>query len=337
MSTASDVARLAGTSTAVVSYVFNDGPRGVAPATRDRVLEAAERLQYRPNNVARALSAGRTDSIGLVVPDITNPFFGELARALETAVAPAGKLLLIGDSAMDLDREDRLIDAFVARRVDALVFASQRRAPNLSSATQQEIPCVALHPVAADVLASSVSIDYGAAAGIAVRHLVANGASHVGMLNSPTGEVTSEDRSIGFSAALDAANVQSSTREVEMTRRAAYDACLEWLSTRERPDAIFAACDEQAFGVLAAAHELALRVPEDLLVVALDGTEAGRFAIPTLTSVAQPIESLAARAAELALHPGQGVRHEQLPFTLTVRASAPAPTPRPRPRPRPTR
>ena len=83
MATARDVARLAGTSTAVVSYVFNDGPRPVAAATRERVLAAAAELGYLPNALARSLSAGRTHSLGLIVPDICNPYFAELARAIE--------------------------------------------------------------------------------------------------------------------------------------------------------------------------------------------------------------------------------------------------------------
>src|SRR5687767_148436 len=99
MPTARDVAKLAGTSNAVVSYVFNDGPRTVSPGTRERVLRAAKELDYKPNALARALSAGKTRSIGLIVPDIANPFFAELARAVEEAAAERGHLLLIGDSA----------------------------------------------------------------------------------------------------------------------------------------------------------------------------------------------------------------------------------------------
>jgi LacI family transcriptional regulator len=322
MPTASDVARLAGTSTAVVSYVFNDGPRGVAPATRERVLQAAETLRYRPNEVARALSAGRTDSVGLVVPDITNPFFAEFARALETAVARHDKLLLIGDSAMDATREDRLIETFVDRRVDALIFASLRREPRLSVASQQGVPCVGLHPLGPDVPASSVSIDYSAAACRAVAHLVASGCTHIGMLNGPTTEITSEDRANGFMHATHAEQVRTTRRETEMTRRAAFETCLVWLSSSDRPDGIFAACDEQALGVLAAAHRLGLNVPIDLAIVAVDGTSAGAYAVPSLTSVAQPIVALADRAAALALSPpSSGPVHEELPFHLEIRSS----------------
>lgn len=132
MVTNRDVAARAGTSTAVVSYVFNNGPRNVSPATREKVLRAAAELNYQPNALARALSQGRTASIGLLVPDIANRFFGELARALENAAATRGNLLVVGNAGLDSEGERSHIAAFVKRRVDGVVLVSVEDAPDIS-------------------------------------------------------------------------------------------------------------------------------------------------------------------------------------------------------------
>ncbi|MFE4582476.1 LacI family DNA-binding transcriptional regulator, partial [Streptomyces chartreusis] len=115
--TRDDVARLAGTSTAVVSYVINNGPRPVAPATRERVLAAIKELGYRPDRVAQAMASRRTDLIGLIVPDARQPFFGEMAHAVEWAAAERGKMVLVGNSDYVGEREVHYLRAFLGMRV----------------------------------------------------------------------------------------------------------------------------------------------------------------------------------------------------------------------------
>ena len=117
-----DVAELAGVSPAVVSYVLNGGPRGVAPETRARVLAAVESLAYRPNGIARSLRMSRTMTLGLVIPDSANPFFAELARAVEEAAFDAGYTLLVGNATEDEARQTTYVRTFLQRQVDGLLL-----------------------------------------------------------------------------------------------------------------------------------------------------------------------------------------------------------------------
>lgn len=117
--TRDDVARLAGTSTAVVSYVINNGPRPVAPATRERVLAAIKELGYRPDRVAQAMASRRTDLMGMIVPDARQPFFAEMAHAVEQAAAERGKMVLVGNSDYRDEREVHYLRAFLGMRVSA--------------------------------------------------------------------------------------------------------------------------------------------------------------------------------------------------------------------------
>lgn len=301
MVTARDVADRAGTSNAVVSYVFNNGPRNVSPGTRDRVLRAAAELGYRPNALARALSFGRTASIGLLVPDIANPFFGELARALEDSATARNHSLLIGDAALDPDRERRSIATFIDRRVDSMVMVSLLDEPDLSALGSARIPVVALHPVTGSSEASSLTIDYKAAAGEAVRHLISHGYTSVGILNGPTGSIGARQHDAGYRDALASAPqlVRPAERASAISRSDAAAVAHEWLGQKDRPRAIYASTDEQAYGVLFAAYQLGIRVPDDLAVFGFDDTSHSAFAIPPLSTVKQPITDIASRAIEL--------------------------------------
>ncbi|WP_423921364.1 LacI family DNA-binding transcriptional regulator [Frigoribacterium sp. 2-23] len=324
MVTARDVATRAGTSTAVVSYVFNNGPRNVSPALRERVLGAAAELDYRPNMLAQALSFGRTASVGLIVPDIANPFFGELARSLQKAALHRDQLLLIGDAGLDPSTEARIISSFVARRVDSAVIVSVLDRPDLTAFERAGIPVVALHPVAADASASSVTIDYEQAAEDAAAHLIEHGYDDIGLLNSPAGSIGGAQHLAGFTRAVARAgrSITTSVRNSTIARGEAAAGAIDWLSGPDRPRAISCATDEQALGVLHAADRLGLRVPDDLAVIGFDGTAQGAYSVPPLTSVKQPLGELAARALDiLARAEGSEPVVEQLPHSLVTRAS----------------
>ena len=322
MATAKDVAARAGTSTAVVSYVFNDGPRGVAPETRERVLRAAAELSYRPNALARALSFGRTLSVGLIVPDIANRFFGELARALEEVAAERGNILLIGDSSQRVEREREHIAAFVERRVDSVVVVSVSDDPDLSAFVEAGIPVVALHPLPEEVDASSISIDYRAAASTATRHLLEHGYRSLALFNGPTESAGSRQHRDGFMDAVrdlapDAAVEEHST---QIARAHAAQVALDMLARPSRPRAVYCATDEQAYGVLFACHRLGLRVPDDVAVTGFDGTEHSAYSYPPLTTVRQPVPEMAERAIALLAGGEERVR-ETVAFALAVRES----------------
>lgn len=320
MVTARDVAARAGTSTAVVSYVFNDGPRRVLPATRDRVLDAAAELGYRPNILARSLKAGRTHSIGLIVPDICNPYFAELAREIENQATEAGNLLLIADSALSPEIEARHWRSLIERQVDSMVVVSVVDDPERVPYAGADLPVVALHPVAEGTGVSSLTIDYEAAAATATRHLVEHGYDHVQLLNGAVDAAGTRQHLRGYRSVVEAAGVRSGVWRSAISRHEAAAVVGERLSAGERPRAVYCTTDEQAFGVLYAAHRAGLRVPDDLAVVGFDGTRNCLVSIPALTTVQQPRARYAARALEVLATPGTTV-HETLPYDFVVRAS----------------
>ncbi len=330
MATARDVARKAGTSTAVVSYVFNNGPRGVAPATRQRVLAAARELGYRPNALARSLSSGRTRSIGLIVPDICNPYFAELARAIEDAAGTTGNLLLIADSALSADQERRHTRSLIDRQVDSVVLVSVRDEPDLREFFDAGVPVVALHPLSDRRLASSITIDYEAAAQRATEHLLAHGHRSVVLLNGPVESTGARQHRAGFDRAVAGApGVRSWMVRSEISRHHAAEVAQELLQGPDRPRAVYCTTDEQAFGVLYAAHRSGLSVPADLAVVGFDGTRNCLVSIPALTTVQQPMEAMARRVVEILADRTvlEEPVHEVLGFEFIARDSSGGPAP----------
>lgn len=323
MVTGRDVANRAGTSTAVVSYVFNNGPRAVAPSTRARVLKAAEELNYRPNALARALSFGRTSSIGLVVPDIANRYFGELARALEDAASLKGDLLVIGDSGLDHERERSHIAAFADRRVDSVVMVSLDDDPDISPLRQANIPVVALQPVPPDAEVSTISIDYEQAAYSATVHLLGHGYTSVALFNTHAESTGAAQHRAGFERAMSGAGgVVATEWQSQISRSDASKVARQLLASDPRPRAVYCSTDEQAYGVLFACHRLGLTVPDDVAVCGFDGTEHSAFSIPPLTTVQQPVGEIADRAILLAGRAeSDAPTSEVLPFDLILRES----------------
>lgn len=326
--TAKDVARVAETSTAVVSYVFNNGPRNVSVATRERVLAAAAELGYQPNALARALSAGKTKSIGLIVPNICNAFFAESARAIEDAAAERDHVLLIGDSAMNQEHELRHVSSFIERKVDSVILVSLLSEPDLEAFHRAGIPVVVLHPIADETQASTLSIDFELAAQMATTHLVDHGYETIGLLNGPVDSAGSRQHRAGFDRAILAATQAGRTlpvshRHCEISRAEAAEVMAGWLASDDRPRAVYVSTDEQAFGVLYAAHRAGLSVPEDLAVIGFDGTANSAYSVPALSTVKHPTEERARRAVEILVDrdPEAPPVHELLDFTFIARRS----------------
>ncbi|MFJ9947199.1 LacI family DNA-binding transcriptional regulator [Kitasatospora sp. NPDC091207] len=306
--TRDDVARAAGTSTAVVSYVINDGPRPVAAATRARVLAAVEELGYRPNRVAQAMARRRTNLIGMVVPDARQPFFAGLAHMVEQAAAERGRLLLIGNSDYADEREAHYIRAFLGMQVDGLILVTQD--PSVPGVAGFEAtdgtPVVLLHHRAETESGVAVVADDDGGAREVVRHLLGHGHAEVHCFGgtfalSPTDPVTS--RTAGWAAALAEAGLPTEGRltPAPFDRVRAHAEALALLARPDRPSAVFCATDDQAIGLLRAADDLGIRVPEDLAVAAFDDIAEAVIAGPPLTTVATAQDEMARAAVDLVL------------------------------------
>jgi LacI family transcriptional regulator len=318
--TRADVARYAGVSTAVVSYVINDGPKPVAPQTAARVRAAIERLNYRPNSNARALRTGTTEMLGLVVSDSTNPYFVELAAAIESAAARRGHALMMGNSHADPATERQLINDLARRQVDGLMVAILALPEHAVSVGRLPIVWIdAAGPVPGH---SSLGSDGREGAFTGVHHLTAaHGHTAIGLLiGSDRGPTDPRER--GWRDALRAANLPDGPVErVAWTREGGYEGGHRLLAQEDRPTAIFASSDLQAVGLLRAAREFGLRIPDDLAIVSFDGTKESAFSWPPLTVVRQDIEAMAEAAVTLTLDRESGPAYHSFETSLIIRQS----------------
>lgn len=295
-----DVAKAAGVSPAVVSYVLNDGPRGVAPSTRERVLEAVERLGYRPNRIAASLRRRRTMSLGLIVPDNLNPYFAELAREVEIEAYARGYTLLMGNAMDQLDRETTYVREFLDRRVDGiLLIPSGNDVPTLPEMFAAEVPFVIVdRAVCSPLTTVQVLSDNVAGGRLAVQHLLEHNRHRIACIAGPRDIGNARERADGWHAALEGelGSAKGLIRPVPITRFDGRKAALDVLQTDPGTDGIFVASDEQAIGVLRAVQEMGLSCPDDIAIVSFDGTSHSALTSPGLTTVRQPMARMAHRA-----------------------------------------
>ncbi len=325
--TRDDVARQAGVSTAVVSYVVNNGPKQVAPGTAARVRDAIQLLDYRPNPSARALRKGSTDIIGLVLSDADNPFYTEYASAIGAEAFARGRALMIASAAHDLEAENRLVDDLLGRQVDGIIAASvSRDHQQLFGRSFRTPPVVLLDATGPSPGFAGVGLNGQHGARLAVDHLVrAHGHRRVGLVLGDTpGPVDS--RETGWRHSLEVAGLNDGpVARVPWTRGGGYEAGRLLLDAPDPPTAVFACSDLLAVGLLRAAHERGLSVPGDLAVVSFDGTEEAAYSWPPLTVVAQPIQAMARAAVRFALDPARPTGYAQFEGTLVVRRSCGCP------------
>jgi LacI family transcriptional regulator len=334
------VARYAGVSSAVVSYVVNDGPKPVAPATAARVREAIEILGYRPNVSARALKLGTTRMLGLVVPDSSNPFFAEFALEIEQAAAERGLALLMANSNSDLEQESRLIADLAGRQLDGLIVSGAAGPPRSGAPGERRsaTPTVYIDSTVPARGYHTIGSDSQDGARQAVNHLLqVHGHDTVALLIGSGVRISVDERETGWQDALRAAGCPDGpVIRAPFTRAGGYSGGRRLLDTRTPPSAVFASNDLQAVGLLRAAHEIGLRVPEDLAIVSFDDTQESEYCWPPLTSARQPIQKMAEAAVHTVLKAGTAVTHQVFGVDLIVRRSCgcrqPASAAPPRPR-----
>ena len=309
----------------MVSYVVNNGPRPVATETAARVRDAIDILGYRPNITARALKLGSTGMIGLVVPDSSNPFFAEYALEIERVAAERGLALLMANSASDLELEARLIVDLVSRQVDGLIVSGAAGPPRPRAPGDRRLatPTVYIDSSVASAGHHTVGSDSAGGARRAVDHLVATHGHRTVTLLMGIGVNSSIDgREVGWQEALRAAGrPEGPIVRMPFTREGGYLGGLQMLRNPEPPRAVFASSDLQAIGLLRAAHELGILVPDELAIVAFDGTHESEYCIPPLTSVRQRIRQMAEAAVRTVLEQSGPVGHQVFPMDLVVRRS----------------
>lgn len=288
-----DVARAAGVSDAVVSYTLS-GSAPVAPSTAARVLAAVEELGYRPNQAARALRSGSTQTLALIVPEGTNPYFAELAHEIEVAARRRGFALYTTSTSEDADSTRQRMRDFASRLVDGVLIVPGDRDIDQSQLNSVGIPWVLVDASIHRSGVSSYGIDLERGARDAVGHLLADGCRRIAFCGDarPT-----DKRFLGWQRELaDAAVEPGPVVSAAFERSSGYRAMGELLELDRRPDAVFFASDTLAVGALRRLHESGVAIPEDISLVGFDGSWESEYTWPTLTTVRQPTVDIAEQA-----------------------------------------
>lgn len=328
--TRADVARYAGVSTAVVSYVVNQGPRPVAASTAARVHEAIELLGYQPNLSARALKIGSTRMLGMVVSDISNPFFADFALEIEAEAGARGYALALANSHADAATESKVVADLIARQVDGLILASvDARPERLYDPLRFARDVVVIDCPKPMPGYWTIGANGARGSQLAVEHLIeVHGHSSVALV---VGEAfpAADLREQGWQTATRLAGQRDGPIvRTAFSREGGYQAGLRLLQTRNPPTAVFTSSDLQAIGVLRAIRESGMRTPDDVAIVAFDGTEESEFCWPPLTVARQPVREMALSAVARVLEPSDDPEgHELFDMSIVVRQSCGCPAP----------
>ncbi len=324
--TVRDVARLAGVSAMTVSRVINREPR-VSETTRQRVEAAIAQLGYVPRRAARR------KTIGVVVPDIANPFFTLVVRGAEDVARSNGRHVILCNSQGDLERERDHLHDLLAFGVEGVLIApvSDRSAPELRGLRRRRLPFVLVDRSVAGFAADLVQGDSVAGARALVDHLIALGHRRVAIVAEPTDVSTARDRIRGYREALEAAGIDVRLELVAASGaiepQSAHEATLQFLDLPAPPTAIFAVNNVAAVGVAEAVRERGLDIPGDLALVCFDDLGQASRIDPFLTVFAQPAETFGTIGVQLLLDRIVGRIDEReriviLPGELVVRASS---------------
>ena len=327
------VAERAGVSVRTVSNVVS-GFALVAPETRERVQRVIDELQYRPNAAARHLRGGRSGLVALVLPEISSPYFGELAGHLADGAEAYAWTLLVQQTGGDAARERELLDGVRGQAVDGLIVSPWALSPAELTRRPDSAPLVLLGEQDADGRLDHVAIDNVAAAAAMTRHLIASGRTRIAAigLQPHLENGTAARRAEGYRQALRAGGIAYGKElefEVESLHRADGAAAMRrLLDGGTEVDAVFCFSDQLALGALHVALERGLSVPGDLAVAGFDDIEDGRYANPALTTVS-PDKLALAEAALACLAERAASRGEQrpgrrivVPHHLEIRRSA---------------
>ncbi len=296
-----DVARLAGVSRALVSLVIRDSPKVSDRARRD-VLAAAEQLGYRPNLLARNLASRRTMTIGVLLDDLHNPFFAEVADGILTAANDTDYRILFSTGRRRPPVEALAVEAFLELRVDGIILVGPRLTKAVIESSAAEVPLVTVGRTLRSKVADTVTTDDGVGAGLAVEHLVHLGHERIAHIDGGHG-AGSAPRRAGYRAAMRRHGLGRHIRIVggDFTELSGAQAAAGLVKSGQLPTAIFAANDISAIGALHRLGEQGLRVPQDISLVGYDNTDLAAIHHISLTTVDQPRAEIGRLAFETVL------------------------------------
>lgn len=324
-----EVAKEARVSIATVSRVMN-GEGGVSQTLENRVWRAAKKLHYYPSSAAQSLAKQRSTLVGILVPLLEHPYYSRIASVIERRLFDCGYQAIICNTEEDEDRERAYIEMLLRQRVEGIIIdSSARNSKNLIELHENHIPIVLFDRVLSDVQCNQVFCDNSQGGFSGIEHLVKLGHRRIGVIAAPSYPETLQRRIRGTREAVEFFGIDADpellvvgdTQLFDM----GYEAGLRLLRLAVPPTAIFALTDVTAIGVMHAAAEMNLRIPADLSLMGYDDLPFASYTVPQLTTVAQPMDQMAATAVDVLLDqmgkPDQQPIKAVLATRLVVRGS----------------
>ncbi|GAC1362645.1 MAG: LacI family DNA-binding transcriptional regulator [Acidobacteriaceae bacterium] len=329
------VARKARVSTATVSRTIN-GSANVSPRTAERVRRAIDALGFYPNTNARALGSGRSSLYGLIISDITNPFFPEIVKAFEDVAVEHGQEVLIANTNYDPDRMETCVRRMLQRKVDGVAIMTSEMDDRLIEVfSRRPIPLVFLDTGVPGPGVSSVRIDYPAGITAAVHYLVSLGHHEIGFISGPLSLNSARTRLQAFQGMMEGKQLHVPGRMVQEGNHkvdGGHEAMRRILASGPAPTAVLCSNDLTAIGAMGAIYEYGLRIPDDISVVGYDGIQLSAFTQPSLTTLSVDRQELATTAFHGLFKarnpqggvPAQGEDHIIHPTLLIRKSTGPA-------------
>ena len=313
-----EVAAECGLSVSAVSQVLNGKEVGIPQKTKEKVRAAAEKLRYRPNAAARSLVTSRSDTVGVLVPDISNAFFGEAFKEIQRRMGEEGFDVLLCSGDGTAKQDERSLRLFAARDADGLIVApaaetlEEKNAEKFAALLEEiRIPYVYLDRYPA-LPCARVSADHRAGGYAAAQCLLKNGHTKIGCIAGPAALVGARLRLEGFCDALAEAGIRPLAINAPFTAEGGERAAKALFG--RGLTALFASDDLQAYGAMRAAAETGVRIPDDVSLVGYDDLQFSALANPPLTTISQPVKDMANAASELLLRRMRGEYTENPPL-----------------------
>jgi LacI family transcriptional regulator len=323
-----DVAEQAGVSVTTVSHVINN-TRPVKPETRSRVEQAMRVLGYQPNVLARSLRRGKTNTIGVILPDNANPYFAEVVRGIEDTSFAHDFSVILCNSDNDLDKEHLYTNVLIEKQVAGIIFvAAGLSEENIHNLQLRGVPAVLVDRQVSGIQLDSVFANNRQGGYLAARHLIELGHTSIACITGPGGVRSSSERVAGYRQALEAGEIDFDAQLViagDFQYQSGYEAAAQLVEQGSLPSAVFACNDLMAVGVYRFANEQQLHIPDDMSIIGFDDIPLAGFTQPPLTTVHQSKTKMGSRAAELLIeriaNQDIEIRQEILDVQLVVRES----------------